>query len=132
MNNTRRVGTSLAFILAIVLLAAGSVARPAGLNAQEAGREADREHLTEYARAHMAMSRVRDEFQGKLARVHDEEGRLRAREEMEAGIVAILDARDMTRERYDEITLLISLDGELRALFDEIVKELEDEGAGGR
>ncbi len=34
----------------------------------------------------------------------------------------------MTREEYDQITLLISLDGELRTVFEEVMIELEEEG----
>ena len=118
-------GTKFALLLVALACAGG----PAQLRAQaERSEELNRAQMTEYTRAHMAMNTARDEFHGKLARVHDEEGRLRAREEIEASIESILEAHEMTREKYDEITLLISLDGEFRALFDEIIAELEEEG----
>jgi vacuolar-type H+-ATPase subunit I/STV1 len=87
-----------------------------------------RERMTEFARAHLQISEIRDEFHGEVARVHDEEGRTRAREQVEEKISAVLEEHEMTREEFDEITLLISLDGELRAMFDEILAELAEEG----
>ncbi len=87
----------------------------------------DRERLTQFATAHIAINEARDEFHGEIARVHDEEGRLRAREEVDAKIEEILEANEMTQEEYDEFILLISFDGELRAAFEEIVARLEEE-----
>jgi hypothetical protein len=89
----------------------------------------DRERLTQFARAHIAINNARDEFHGKVARVHDEQGRERARQEMEVQVGEILSATAMTREEYDEIILIISLDGESRAMFDEILAELAEEGS---
>jgi hypothetical protein len=103
----------------------------APLAAQDLEIEMDREQMIEYARAHIAINDARDEFHGAVARVHDPEGRIRAREEVEATIETILEEADMTREEYDQITLLISLDGELRTMFEEVVVELEEEGTGG-
>lgn len=88
----------------------------------------DRQHITQYARTHIALNKARDEFHGKVGRIHDEQGRERARQEMEAEVVAALEANGMTRDEYDRITLVISLDGEARALFDEVLAELQ---AGG-
>ncbi len=111
------------FIVAFALLAGGST-----ISAQTPEETVTREELTEFARAHMAIADVRDEFHGEVARVHDAEGRLRAREQVEERIATVLEEQEMTRERFDEITLLISLDGELRALFDSILVELAEEG----
>ena len=120
-----------------IMVAAAAVA-PAPLRAQEpaAGAEAsepevDREHMTRFVRAHIATNEARDEFHGEVARVHDEEGRIRAREKVEATIDGILEAEEMTREEFDELTLMISLDGDLRALFDEILAQLQEERSGG-
>lgn len=103
-------------------------AAPLALAAQEAPEVPTREQLREYTIAHLAINQARDDFHGKLARVHDAEGRLRAREEVEVAIETILEEHELSRERYDEITLMISLDGALRATFEEIVVELEEEG----
>lgn len=104
------------------------VVAPTAISAQDSPVVPDREQLREYTIAHLAINDARDEFHGKLARVHDAEGRLRAREEVESSIETTLEEHELTRERYDEITLMISLDGALRTMFEEIVLELEEEG----
>ena len=113
----------------MLVLALASVAAPVQAQTEGEGFDLDRESLTQYAIAHGAINDARDEFHGQLARVHDAEGRLRAREEVEAAIVTILEGQEMTREEYDAVTLLISLDGDFRMMFDEIMLELEELGA---
>lgn len=88
----------------------------------------DRERMTEFVRAHLAVNDARDEFHGKIGRLHDEQGRERARQELEEQIDDILEGAAMTREEYDQLILLISLDGDMRSMFDEIVRQLEEEG----
>ncbi len=84
--------------------------------------------MMQFARAHLAINDARDEFHGKVGRIHEEQGRERARQEMEVQVAEILETAEMTRERYDEITMLISLDGELRALFEQVLEEIAEEG----
>ena len=110
----------------VALVVAAAVA-PAAAQAQET--PPDRERLTQFARAHIAINNARDEFHGKVARMHEEQGRERARQEMEVQVEEILSATAMTREEYDEIILIISLDGESRSMFDEILAELAEEGS---
>ena len=126
MNMLRRTA-----VFGAALLAIASVATPRAVSAQDAAQEIEitRESVTEFARAHLAINDARDEFHGQVARVHDAEGRARAREEVESKIDTILEEHEMTREVYDQITLMISLDGELRTMFEEIVAELEEEGS---
>jgi hypothetical protein len=119
---TRRT-TAGGLLLLALTLAAG--ANPAAAQSDE---PITRERLTEFARAHLAINEIRDEFHGEVARVHDAEGRARAREQVEAKISAVLEEYVMTREEFDEITLRISLDGELRVMFDEILVEIAEEG----
>lgn len=104
------------------------LATAAPLAAQSEQVPLDRETLTQFARVHVAINDARDEFHGKVGRLHDEEGRRRAREELEAQLDQILTGNEMTQERYDQLLLAISLDGEARALFDQILVELEEEG----
>ncbi len=112
---------------ALVTLVVAAAVVPVAAQTQEA--PPDRERLTQFARAHIAINNARDEFHGKVARVHDEQGRERARQEMEVQVGEILSATAMTREEYDEIILIISIDGESRAMFDEILAELAEEGS---
>ena len=111
---------------ALVTLVVAAAVVPVAAQTQEA--PPDRERLTQFARAHIAINDARDEFHGKVARMHEEQGRERARQEMEAQVEEILGATAMTREEYDEIILIISLDGESRSMFDEILAELAEEG----
>ena len=113
-------------VAAVAMLLAGLVAGATPAFAQAQEQDLDRERMTHFVCAHVAINEARDEFHGKVARVHDAEGRARAREEVEEAIEAILEEHEMTRERYDEVTLLISLDGDLRTMFDEIVAEVEE------
>ena len=89
----------------------------------------DREMLTRYARAYLALDAARDEFHAKIARIHDDAGLARAREELDVRVAQIYAEHGISSERYGEITLLISQDEELRAVFEEISRQLR-EGAG--
>ena len=122
-----KIGT-VSWGFGLLVLALASVVTPVQAQTEGEGLDLDRESLTQYAIAHGAINDARDEFHGKVARVHDAEGRLRAREEVEAAIVTILEGQEMTREEYDEVILLISLDGDFRVMFDEIMLELEELG----
>ena len=112
---------------ALVTLVVAAATVPAAAQTQEA--PPDRERLTQFARAHIEINGARDDFHGKVARMHEEQGRERARQEMEVQVGEILSATAMTREEYDEIILIISIDGESRAMFDEILAELAEEGS---
>ena len=92
--------------------------------AQGQVEDVDRVLLTRYALAHLELNEARDEFHGKVGRVHDEEGRRRAREELDARVDSIFVEHDMTLAEYDDITLTISLDGAVRTMFEEILLEI--------
>ena len=125
MMTSRTSGRALFALL--VALSAGFV--PAAAQTTEgAPTEVTREQMEHFARAHVAINEIRDDFHGEVARVHDAEGRQRAREQVEERISAVLEEHELTRERFDELTLMISLDGDLRAMFDEILVELAEEG----
>ena len=125
MMTRRTLGRAL-FALLLAVLAGRA---PAAAQAEGAvDPEITREQMEHFARAHIAINDIRDEFHGEVARVHDAEGRQRAREQVEERIAAVLEEHELTRERFDELTLLISLDGDLRAMFDEILAEIAEEG----
>lgn len=132
MKSFRRTrGSSLTLFALLSIAAAVPGSAHAQDTAQAGAQKLDRERITQFARAHLAIAEARDQFHGEIARVHDEEGRLRAREEVDAKIAEILGEQEMTREEYDEFILRISLDGELRATFEEILAELQEPGEPG-
>lgn len=127
----RTLTTSLA-LLAMTL--AGGAIDAAPVWAQDAAATeqvtVDSVTMLRFVRAHLEINNARDEFHGKLARVHDAEGRARAREEVEVRIKSVLEEQEMTRAVYDEIILRISLDGVMRTMFEETVAQLEQERIG--
>lgn len=114
------------FVALFALLTLGALS-PVAAQAPESTLPVDEARLTQFAQAHIAINEARDEFHGQVARVHDEEGRRRAREEVDARIGEILEAHEMTQEEYDDFILLISLDGELRTAFDAKVVQLQED-----
>ena len=77
-----------------------------------------------YARAHLALDAAREEFHARIARIHDDPGLARAREELDAKVAQIFIEHAISSERYGEITLLISQNEEVRAVFEEISRQL--------
>ena len=127
MNMLRRALETGAAL--VVLLMVGTV-MPTAAQGQDV--ELDRDRITQFATAHMGLNDARDEFHGKVGRVHDEVGRTQAREEMLAQVAQILEGQELTQDQYDEITLIISLDADIRAMFEEVTLELEEAGTGTR
>lgn len=113
MTGLRRA-IARAVVLALVLVSGAS----SGAGAQEA--PLDREQLTRYARAHIALSTARDEFHARIAGIHDDVGLARAREEMNARITQILAENALSSEQYGVLTLLVSQNEVVRAVFEEI------------
>jgi hypothetical protein len=93
-----------------------------GAHAQ--GDPLDREELTRYARAYVALDAARQAYHERIARIHDDAGLARARAELEAELAQIYAEHAIPSERYGEITLLISQDATVRGVFEEIVSQL--------
>lgn len=82
------------------------------------------ERLTEYATLHLAINEARDEFQASKASVHDREARERLREEMDERLHALYEEHGMTKEEYDGITFMVSIDNDVRSRLEEIITTL--------
>ena len=117
-----------AIVRGTFLVLALVVGAPAHVRAQDTA-PIDREQLTRFARAHMAMGAARDEFHAKLGRIHDDTGLVRARQELDARIAQILTENALSPERYGIITLVISQNEDVRTAFEEISRQLS--GGGG-
>mgnify|MGYP001381462288 CR=1 FL=1 len=108
-------------VLALVLVAAVA----SGGQSQEVPQvPLDREQLTRFARAHLALDTARAEFHATIARIHDDIGLARAREELDATVAQIYADNAITSEQYGVITLLISQNEQVRAVFEEITSQL--------
>jgi hypothetical protein len=122
MTNLARP-TRRSIALTLVLLA--------GLAASARGQETplDRERLTRYARAYVALDAARAEFHATIARIHDDIGLARARQDLDATVTQIYADHGFTSEEYGSITLLISQNEQVRSVFEGIVRELRPAGA---
>ena len=104
--------------IALMVAAFAVVSAPASVQAQDAPL------LTRFAKVHLQINVIRDEYQGRLARIHDVQGRALVRAELDAKIAEVYEAEGMTSEEYDRITLAVSLDSELREEFEALLEEL--------
>lgn len=82
------------------------------------------ERLTQYATLHLAINEARDEFQASKAAVHDYEARERLREEMDERLHGLYEEHGMTKEEYDGITFMVSIDNDVRSRLEEIIATL--------
>jgi len=102
---------------------------PVSLAAQEPARELGREELAAFARVHLAMNEPREAFHAAIAAAHEEQALERAREALDERIAAIHEEHGLTRERYGQILLIVSTDGEARSALDEVLEELTPRSA---
>jgi len=132
-SRNRRPHPGLGWCFLALAVPALSAALPATSVAQDptpgvapdSSADIARERLTQFARAHIAINEARDDFHSEVARVHDAEGRHRAREAVDARIASILAEQEMSRQEYDDFILRISVDEALRTRFEEALAEVE-------
>lgn len=112
--------------LGVALLAAtfAVLSAPASVQAQDEPPEITDELMSQFAKVHHEIAIIRDEYHGRLARIHDTEGRAQVREELDEKIAEVHEAEGMTPEEYDRLTLVVSLDAELRETFEALLDEL--------
>lgn len=115
-----------------VLFVAGMalIGLPAAASAQEAVDSLSDADLRGYAEAFLEIQDAREEFQNELGRTHDENGQTRLRAEFAAAVSNLLESHDLTRERYDEITTIVSHDHDHRERFEAVMALIEEERGG--
>jgi hypothetical protein len=114
---------------AVLLSVAGVAWAPGRAAAQDT--LPDRDRWTDLARTHLALDAAREEFQGIIARVHDDEGRRRAREEFDAKVEGIFEEHGVAREEFDAFMRIVSSDADVREEFEALLAELREGGGGG-
>jgi len=67
---------------------------------------------------------------GQIGRLHEEQARLEARRRRNETVAQILEAEELTREEYDQLILIISIDAETREAFEKILAELREGRVG--
>lgn len=118
----RFLGTALLTASLAVFAPAGEVEAQAEQTAESATLTDER--LTQYATLHLAITEARDEFQAAKAAVHDREARERLREEMDERLHGLYEEHEMTKEEYDGITFMVSIDNDVRSRLEEIITTL--------
>jgi len=121
--------TPRARFLGVALLAAAlaTMSAPSQALAQDMP-EVGPEKLATYVKVHVAINDLRDEMHGEMGRVHDEQGRERIRADTDEKIAKIHTDLGMSEEEYDQITLIVSFDSELRAQFEKLLAEAISSG----
>jgi len=114
LARTTRRSVVLTFVL-LSGLAASALAQDVPL---------DRERLTRYARAYVALDAARAEFHATIARIHDDIGLARARQDLDAKVARIYADHRFSTEEYGSITLLISQNEQVKSVFEGIVRDL--------
>ena len=100
------------------------------LSAQQAPpAELTEQALSTFTEAHIALDAARDGFHRELGGTHDLQERARLRAELAERVAAILAEHEISREEYDRITTLISVDQALRERFEALVATLTAGGA---
>lgn len=109
-------GMTLALLMAMI---------PAHVGAQEAP---DREELVTFTEAYVEIGEVRTEMSAELEAAESAEEANALQQEANERMVAILEEKDLTVERYGAITNILNTNEELRAEFQEIYAEITGGG----
>ena len=121
----------------VVAVALAISAVPAPLRAQEPPLpQVGVEQLTAYAKAHVAITAVREEFAAQLADARNKtaEAHEELRTAVKERIALVLQEHGMTDAEHRRITYIISADADQRAAFERILTEIEagaKAGGGG-
>jgi hypothetical protein len=119
-------------VVAAIVFAATAVSAP--VRAQEPPLpQVGVEQLTPYAKAHIAIMAVRDEFAAQLAdeRNKTTEAQAELRRAVKERIALVIQEHGMTEAEHRRITYVISVDAEQRAAFERIRAELEAKAKSG-
>jgi len=119
LNRARFLG------VALMAAVAAAISAPSSVQAQDAPPEITEETLALFAKVHHEITIIRDEYHGRLARIHDTQGRQEVRNELDAKIAEIHESEGMSAEDYDRITLVVSLDAALRERFETLLAALD-------
>jgi hypothetical protein len=120
--------------LSVPVLLVIALCVPTGLSAQQqqpppqqaAPPTVDREVLTSFAKAYIAIAQVRDQIQAELAKTGNKtpEAQQQLRDKLREQIEHVLHTHQLTNDEFQRRTYLISTDNDQRKVFDEIMAQL--------
>jgi predicted metal-dependent hydrolase len=127
-NRGSRLGPPAMVVAAVLAISAV----PAPLHAQEpTPPQVGIERLTAYAKAHVAITAVREAFAAQLADARNKtpEAQVELRRAVRQRIALVLQEHGMTEAEHRRITYIVSVDADQRSTFERIRTEIE---AGGK
>jgi len=104
-----------------LVLGSGLVGSPAAAVAQvTSSTQVSADEMATFARAHSAISLLRDKAQAELAEPKNkkDEAMAQVREKLRAQVLQVLKEHQMTEGRFDSLTRLVSADPEQRKAFE--------------
>lgn len=122
---------------AVAILALTLLILPAAADAQTPEQQQqtpdrpDTEELTDFVHAMLDVNEIQEDMEEQLAGVDDPEQANQIQQQANAQMVETLEGHDMTPERYSEIAMLLNVDEELNAEFQEIHEAVLEERDGG-
>ena len=121
------------FVPAALVLALFAPA-PARSQQQALPPPMDRELLTTFAKAYVAIAQVRDQIQAELAKTSNKtpQAQQQLRDTLREQIEHVLHAHELTEDEFQRRTYLISADNEQRKTFDEIIAQLTGQPLPGQ
>jgi hypothetical protein len=122
------------FIVPVVLTLGLSTPLSLSAQQQQAAPTVDREVLTTFAKAYVAIAQVRDQIQAELAKTGNKtpEARQQLRDKLREQIEHVLHAHQLTDAEFQRRTYVISTDNEQRKIFDELVAQLTGQPLPGQ
>jgi hypothetical protein len=128
-----RASFSRMSVPAVVILALAAAA-PVSAQQQQEPPAIDREVLTTFAKAYVAIAQVRDQIQAELAKTSNKtpEAQKQLRDRLREQIEHVLHAHELTEEEFQRRTYLISADNDQRKTFDEIIAQLTGQPLPGQ
>jgi hypothetical protein len=92
--------------------------------AQEMPDPPDREELVEFTKAYLEVMEVREEMEERMMGAATQEEAQQIQMEANQKMVAVIEEKEFTPQRYTEITNILNADEELREEFEQIYLEL--------
>jgi hypothetical protein len=122
------------FIIPAVLVVSLSVPAHVLARQQATPPSMDREVLTTFAKAYVAIAQVRDQIQAELAKTANKtpQAQQELRDRLREQIGHVLHAHQLTEEEFQRRTYLVSTDDEQRRTFDEIIAQLTGQPTPGQ